>query len=193
MEDTIKDLAEEVPSFSWKLQLWYIQFLIVTVLQKLQKTSERKEIPTVELPVTNDSSAEKGRTRARARGVCAQTCLAPFFFPLWLECVLMGNAHLTILTFPFVISFKNACLKPVACLEVCCCFPTRMDMNFPGGYDGRVQHLCPTGPGSSARVPIPPPALGQRAGPPQAFGRGSGQALRKQKPFSFHSPCPCGK
>lgn len=79
----------------------------------------------------------------------------------------MGNAHLTVSTFSFFISFKNACLKPLACLEASCPSLAKMDMNFPGGCADRVQHLCSTGPGSGARVPVPPPAaptLGQVAG-----------------------------
>lgn len=131
------------------------------------KKTERKEIPTVELPVTDDSSAEKGRKRATAREVCGQTCLGLFFFSLWLACFLMVNAPLTISTFSFFISFKNACLKPLACLEASCPSLAKMDMNFPGGCADRVQRLCPTGPGSGARVPVPPPAApapGQGAG-----------------------------
>lgn len=53
----------------------------------------------------------------------------------------MGNAHLTISTFPFFISFKNACWKLVACLEASYPSPAKMDMKFPGSCDDWVQHL----------------------------------------------------
>lgn len=90
--------------------------------------------------MTDDRSAEAGRKRARAREVCRQTCLglSPATAPLCPESFLMGNAHLTILTFPFFVSFTNACLKPVTCLEASCPSLAKMDMNFPGGCNDQI-------------------------------------------------------
>lgn len=94
------------------------------------------------------------------------------------------------------LSFPSrTCLKPIdSFLKTSCHSLAKMGMNFPGGCDDQVQQDF----GISARSPRPTThsiSTGARgwAGSPQALNRGSGQALRKQKPFRFHDPHSYGK
>lgn len=132
------------------------------------KKSERKEIPTVELPVTDDSSAEKGRKRARTREVCGQTCLGLYFFPL-AGMFSDGKCPLDHIDI-FLFHFLQECMLEAGCLP-------RSLLSFSGqnGHEvpRKLWRLSPaSAPQDLAAVPGSPSHHTQH----QRWGKGLGWA-----------------
>lgn len=187
----MKDLAEEVLSFSWKLELWYVQFLMVSMLKVLQNSQRERKFPQQSCQrqmtaVLRKEKKEPEQEKSVGRPV------RHFSFSLWLKCILMGNAHLTIWTCLSVVSFKNMSeanwFLPRSLLSP----PSQNGQEFPRGLGcpspvslhHRTWQQCHQQHQEGARG---------WAASPRALDKGSGQALRKQKPFHFHYSHSYGK